>query len=217
MRPGLNPRRFGTAATCSALMSDLPAGDGARVKTEGREVQGSGPGRSAPFFCVGPGYPPRDNPMTRDPVANASRGSGFCARATTSKRLGKVAEEAHAARDAPRAVAPNGRAVGRALAAGLNIYHFFSGFSVVTLGPPRWSRRNESLSPDILRSEKARGTIPPLRFRRILMTRRAVGRGARPPGPARPPDQPSGSRASTIWFPVAINLRLTGLSVDLEG
>jgi hypothetical protein len=64
----------GTAAPCSALMSDLPEGDGARVKMVGCEVQGSAPAWGAMSFCLGPGCTTRDIPIAA--AASRTRSAG---------------------------------------------------------------------------------------------------------------------------------------------
>ena len=83
--------------------------------------------------------------------------------------------------------------------------------------PPSWSGRNETISPDILRSGKARGTITLLRFKCPLTTPRAADGAARLPCPARPPDQPQISRGLEFSFPVDIDLCLTDCQLIWKG
>jgi hypothetical protein len=77
-RTGIKPVCVaGTTVPRSAFMSDLPAGDGARVENARREVRASEPDRRA-LRCLGPGHP------TCDWVAIKSCGRQIFARQATA-------------------------------------------------------------------------------------------------------------------------------------
>jgi hypothetical protein len=162
------------------------------------------------------------------PVGGGARVRMQDARSKAAIRSGRRSSLASAAGGNPRcagAMARRSPAWRRTAAAQLTVHRWWIRTKTIpTMGllqaavcPPSWSGRNETISPDILRSGKARGTITLLRFKCPSMTPRAADAAARLPCPARPPDQAQISRGLEFSFLSISDLCLTDCQLIRKG